>query len=208
MKAALLFFFIASSLLASAQQRVLRKSIDDNGRKLVVEIDLDRAGQPVQYRGRFDVTHLGKSEKQTLLNHILDSLGMPRHVDEVALLDEVTEEPEAVGPEPIPSPLPQPRLRRALAPVVASTPGVATASTEATMPLPAQTVEPTEPLSQIVQDLRPEGNLRIYCEFKRNGEIWKVERMLDVRGKSEAEKERLIEETQRLFSLGVMPQPN
>ncbi|MBC7891361.1 MAG: hypothetical protein H7Y12_04035, partial [Sphingobacteriaceae bacterium] len=180
MKSVLLLFFTLSSLFATAQQRVLRKSIDDNGRKLVVEIDLDRAGQSVQYRGRFDVTHLGKSEKQALLDHVLDSLQMPRHVDEVALLDEGTEEPERFYPAQISTSPAQPRLRRALAPVAPGTPGVATASTEANMPLPEQSPEPTEPLSQIVQDLRPEGKLRIYCEFKRNGEVWKVERTLDV----------------------------
>lgn len=210
MKSALTLFCMAFSLLATAQQRVLRKSIDDNGRKLIVEIDLDRAGQAVQYRGRFDVAHLGKSEKQALLDHVLDSLQMPRHTDEVAFLDQVTEEPERFHPARVPPPLAPPRIRRAIA-ATATSPdavGVATASSELALTMPEPPTEPTEPISQIVQDLRPEGKLRIYCEFKRNGEVWKVERLLDVRGKSEAEKERLIEETQRLFSLGVTPQPN
>ncbi len=207
MKVALTMFFMVSSLIATAQQRVLRKSIDDNGRKLVVEIDLDRAGQAVQYRGRFDVSQLGKSEKQALLDHVLDSLRLPRHTDEVAFLDQVTEEPEGFHPARVSPPPAPPRLRRAIAataPGAVGT-GVATASSESALTLPESPSEPTEPLSQIVQDLRPEGKMRIYCEFKRNGEVWKVERLLDVRGKSEAEKERLIEETQRLFSQGLMP---
>ncbi len=207
--AATVFFLLPSLLLsllltdAAAQQRTVRKSIDDDGRKLIVEIDIDQPGEPVHFRGNYNVARMSKRQKERLIDHLLDSLQLPKESNAVALLDG----PERANPAPI---NPASAVVRASQPCPQNTALVASASVTETPTSPAASpVASTEsglPYTRSVEENRATGQLRMRYEYKREGDERVFERTVDVRTKSKAEKKRLIEETDLLFSHGLTPQ--
>jgi hypothetical protein len=199
MKSFLLFTLIllGFGVGANAQQRILRQSIDDNGRKLLVEIDLERDGEPQRYRGRFDVSHLDKAGKKALLNHLLDSLRLPRLERAVAFVEESGPALSGVASRPSRG-------------VATASPVPLSASLSPAAPFAAKTgtvvgAERGLPYTKTVEEDPATGRLRLRYEYQREGDERVFERILDVRCKSKSEKKRLIEETDQLFSLGLVP---
>lgn len=93
-----LFVFLFASLHVAAQRQLVRQSIEDDGRQLVVEFDFEQRGTRRHFHRTFDVQEFSKSQKQALLQHLVDSLQLPREAAEVALLDgPVPTEPDALA---------------------------------------------------------------------------------------------------------------
>lgn len=67
------------SLTATAQTALpatLTARIDDDDRRLSIQIDGTKAGHTVQYARTFDVTGMSRSQKDALQDQVLDSLGL------------------------------------------------------------------------------------------------------------------------------------
>lgn len=210
----LLLLLLATAGSVVAQTRVLRQSVDDSGRRLVVEIDLERNGQPERYKGKFDVKRMDRRQKQRLLNHLLDSLSLPRDAQRVALLDrepsgekpDLTTAPEdAVAAQP-----PKPARERAPHHVEARA-YASSASAPAVSPsaVPESLVPDSRPVpySRSIDDNPATGTLTMRYAYRREGDERVYERTVDVRGKSQREKKRLAEETERLWNLSLSSQP-
>lgn len=114
MKRCSFLFFFLLALSATAQRTVVRQSVEDDGQALVVEFDYTQRGTLRQFRRTFDVQDRTRAEKQVLLQHLVDSLGLPPEAADVALLDEEVPSPTdplatvavpgaAVWTEPVPA---------------------------------------------------------------------------------------------------------
>lgn len=227
MKKPLTFFLLLLATAGSvvAQSRVLRKSVDDSGRRLVVEIDLERDGQPVHFKGKFDVSRMDRRGKERLLNRLLDSLALPRDAQRVALLDKDDSEEVEAEEDHEAKEARKTRARKvalgaqkvggAREKAVLETESGAFASA-ANAPAPATASVDLEPLvpesnpvpySRSIDDNSATGTLRMRYVYRGEGDERVYERTVDVRGKSQREKKRLVEETERLWNLSLTNQP-
>lgn len=218
----LLLLLTAGSVVA--QNRILRKSVDDSGRRLVVEIDLERDGQPVHFKGKFDVSHLDRRGKERLLNRLLDSLALPRDAQRVALLDngdsneaeakvtaarEVHEAKQArdARSRNVALAAEKAKIERNKAVFDAE---AGAFSPTASLPADLESLVPESqpaPYSRSIDDNPTTGTLRMRYVYHREGDERVYERTVDVRGKSQREKKRLVEETERLWNLSLTNQP-
>jgi len=211
----LLLLLLATAGSVVAQTRVLRQSVDDSGRRLVVEIDLERNGQPERFRGKFDVSRMDRRQKERLLGHLLDSLSLPRDVQRVALLDrenagENTDLAEArdgtVAAQP-PKPARERATHHAEARAYASAASAPAVSPSAAAPESLVPDSRPVPYSRSIDDNPATGTLTMRYVYRREGDERVYERTVDVRGKSQREKKRLAEETERLWNLSLTNQP-
>lgn len=226
----LLLLLLATVGSVVAQTRVLRKSVDDSGRRMVVEIDLERNGQPEYFKGKFDVSRMDRRGKERLLNHLLDSLSLPRDAQRVALLDNAdSAEPDGTEAEArqlhgaaqareaqarrIASALEKATLAREKAVLETKAGAAAPAASvpaPATPPVELESLVPDSqpvPYSRSIDDNPATGTLRMRYVYHREGDERVYERTVDVRGKSQREKKRLVEETERLWNLSLTNQP-
>lgn len=222
-----LLLLLATAGSVVAQNRVLRQSVDDSGRRLVVEIDLERNGRPERFKAKFDVSRMDRREKERLLNHLLDSLALPGDARRVALLDTDDAEPaEAQVQEARDAELARVALarktalesekaRRMRGKVGLETPSGAYASAAVAAVPAAPSTDPeflvpeSNPVSysRSIDDNPATGTLTMRYVYRREGDERVYERTVDVRGKSQREKKRLVEETERLWNLSLTNQP-
>ena len=83
-KFSLLLLLAALTTGAMAQEKKeytnISKSISDDGKKLDIKISFKARGEKTQhYENSFDISKLSKTEKEALVNKIMDSLGVPNH---------------------------------------------------------------------------------------------------------------------------------
>lgn len=76
MKPFLTALLIACSLPVLAQQQKASISIEDDDRRLSIQVEATIQGKPVSYNRRFDVTGMSRAQKDALRNRVLDSLGV------------------------------------------------------------------------------------------------------------------------------------
>lgn len=80
MNSPFLFIFIFSAIslnIAAQEKNKIDKSIDNNGKIMLVKINASTNGKHVHYKKSFEVNGLNKIQKDSIVNHILDSLGLP-----------------------------------------------------------------------------------------------------------------------------------
>ena len=73
----------ACTVMAVAQtnnKQSLHQDIDDNGKTLTIHINGTAEGKTIKYYKQFDVAKMSRQERETLINHITDSLGIKRNV--------------------------------------------------------------------------------------------------------------------------------
>jgi hypothetical protein len=88
MKRYFFFLFFLAGLNATAQHALVRQSVEDDGQNLSVAFDFSQRGTLRHFQRRFEVPNWSKAQKQTLLRHLVDSLGLPPEAADVALLDD------------------------------------------------------------------------------------------------------------------------
>jgi hypothetical protein len=80
MKFILTPFFIGLSLACLAQKNnQVIKSTDDDGKRLRLTLKVKNDSTSVDFERTFDVTGLSKTEKNDLVNHLIDSLGLNKY---------------------------------------------------------------------------------------------------------------------------------
>jgi hypothetical protein len=80
MKFILTAFFIALSLACVAQKNnQVIKSTDDDGKRLKLTLKVKNDSTSVDFERTFDVTGLSKTEKNDLVNHLIDSLRLNKY---------------------------------------------------------------------------------------------------------------------------------
>lgn len=180
--------------MAVGQERSsISRSISDNGKTVRIKIDVEQPGREVHYDEEFDATDMSKEEKEYLVSHIQDSLGV--HV--------------AVSP-PRPPKAPTfsrntkpPRFESGDVAVVNRNAGTANRSKSEDSNLPKNVIVAPDgtPYTKTVIEDSENNRLKLKYEYKLDGEEHVFERTLNVQGKSEAERQRLIVDTER--SLGL-----
>ncbi|GAB3264072.1 hypothetical protein GCM10027347_30930 [Larkinella harenae] len=194
MKTAITLALLGISVVAVAQERSsVSRSISDNGKTVRIKIDVEQPGREVHYDEEFDATGMSKEEKDYLVSHIQDSLGV--HV--------------AVSP---PRPPKAPAFSRNTKPPRYESGEVAVAVNNRTTgnhvknddgQLPKNVIVAPDgtPYTKTIIEDRENNRLKLKYEYKLDGEEHVFERTLNVEGKSETERQRLIADTER--SLGL-----
>ncbi|RAK02820.1 hypothetical protein LX87_00940 [Larkinella arboricola] len=194
MKTAITLALLGISVVAVGQERSsISRSISDNGKTVRIKIDVEQPNREVHYDEEFDATGMSKEEKDYLISHIQDSLGV--HV--------------VVSP---PRPPKAPTFSRDTRPPRYESGEVATVNRNASTVnrsrnedgnLPKNVIVAPDgtPYTKTVIEDSDNSRLKLKYEYKLDGEEHVFERTLNVQGKSEAEKQRLIADTER--SLGL-----
>lgn len=66
-----------SSILTSCMgKNDVRISVDDSNGKLVLKVNANKKGKDIFYKKSFDAEGLNKAQKELIVKHILDSLGV------------------------------------------------------------------------------------------------------------------------------------
>jgi hypothetical protein len=76
MKRMLLLAIIFSSIQAKAQHNKLNKMVDDDGKVLILKVDAVQDGREIKYKNRFNVEGLQPRQRDSIVNHVMDSLGI------------------------------------------------------------------------------------------------------------------------------------
>ncbi|MFC5410976.1 hypothetical protein ACFPMF_16775 [Larkinella bovis] len=192
MKTALTLALLGISMVAVGQERSsISRNISDNGKTLRIKIDVEQPNREIHFDEEFDATDMSKEEKDYLVSHIQDSLGV--HI--------------VVSP---PRPPKAPAFSRNTKPPryesgegVTSSRTVGNRSKNEDNQLPKNVIvapDGTPYTKTVIED--PENNrLKLKYEYKLDGEEHVFERTLNLQGKSEAEKQRLITDTEHGLGL-------
>lgn len=97
MKKTVLIILLAgvSTWALGQQQTQLSRSIDDNGHNLQIRVKGTIEGKEVDYNRSFDVTGLSKSDRETLAQRVMDSLGIANVKSPMLPVSPVVPEAEA-----------------------------------------------------------------------------------------------------------------
>lgn len=209
MKTLLTLLLACIGSAAFAQRSYLHKEIEDDGKRLHIRVDAEGEGRNVHYKRSFDVRRMDKEEKDRLVSQIMDSLGVAEtpaasrsaHVAGVATsyrsdqkrlsgkttyreaknnCDEEKLTSESDSSEP-------------------AEPEDAYASSKEGMEKVAGRI----PYWRRIQEDRQNNRLMMHFEYRMNGEEFIYERTVNLDGKSEKDKKRIIQETERRLGLNV-----
>jgi len=173
MKTFALIACLGLSLTAFAQERsTISRSVNDDGKTLHIKIDIESSERTVHYDRSFDATAMGKDEKQALVRQIQDSLGV--HV--------VVQPPRPPRPARYES-------------------GEWTASNGKSTPGNVIVAPDGTSYKKTVVEDGENGRLKLRYEYKLDGEEHIFERTINLQGKTEADKQRIVADTER--SLGL-----
>ncbi|MGA0560326.1 hypothetical protein ACO2Q8_26920 [Larkinella sp. VNQ87] len=193
MKTTLTLALLGISLAAVGQERSsISRSISDNGKTVRIKIDVEQPNREIHYDEEFDATGMSKEEKDYLISHIQDSLG-------VHVVVSPPRPPKAPGAMRSTRP---PRFESGEVAVVNSR-GTASRPKNEDTSLPKNVIVAPDgtPYTKTVIEDRENNRVKLKYEYKVDGEEHIFERTLNLAGKSEAEKQRLIADTER--SLGL-----
>ncbi|MFD1145211.1 hypothetical protein ACFQ4C_29035 [Larkinella insperata] len=194
MKTAITLALLGISVVAVGQERSsVSRSISDNGKTVRIKIDVEQAGREVHYDEEFDATGMSKEEKDYLVSHIQDSLGV--HVA-------VSPPRPPKAPGTLRSTRP-PRYESGDVAVVNRNASTANRSKNDDGNLPKNVIVAPDgtPYTKTITEDSENNRLKLKYEYKLDGEEHVFERTLNVQGKSEDERQRLIADTER--SLGL-----
>lgn len=194
MKTAITLALLGISVVAVGQERSsVSRSISDNGKTVRIKIDVEQPNREVHYDEEFDATGMSKEEKEYLITHIQDSLGV--HV--------VVSPPRPPKAPTFSRNTKPPRYESGEGVVAVSNRTTGNPSKKDDGQLPKNVIVAPDgtPYTKTVVEDRENNRLKLKYEYKLDGEEHVFERTLNVEGKSETERQRLIADTER--SLGL-----
>jgi len=164
-------------------QSYVHKEIDDNGKRLRIRVDVEKNGQSVHYKQDFDAKAMSQTEKDQLVSRIMDSLG----VAEVRTPKRTT---------------PTAATARSRTVYTSSSSDCDTETHSAKIGYASskegmEQVAGKVPYQKLIREDRENNRLWMHFEYTVNGEERVFERTVNVEGKTEAEKKRIVEETER-----------
>lgn len=192
MKTTLIFVFTLVSTLAIAQQKVsVNRQINDDGKTLSIRIDGSVNGRSINYDRRFDVASLSKTERESLRNHILDSLSIATSVPIPPATLFAPKPPRAFRPDQ--------GVRQAES-ITKADRSMGSVSTENGRTV---AVSGEQPFIKVVSYNAETGQLLLRYRYIKNGEDVDYERTINARGKSEQERHRIVERVEKELGLPV-----
>ena len=182
MKKIFIILFTACNSMVFGQSRSISKSIHDDGKSMSIHFSGTVDGQTINYDQTFDLSFLDKSEQLALKENILDSLDLsfaPVLESPIALLL-LEDEPEPVIPVKVPKVSVSKELNN----------------------VQSQKADKKQCVFKEVK-YNSEGEMYLHYKFVKNGEDFEYERTLNVTGKSEKERQRIMMETEQ--EVGISP---
>jgi hypothetical protein len=187
MKKFLTIFLAGVSTLAIAQKRVnLSRSIDDDGKKMSIRVQGTVDGKEVDFDKTFDVEDLDKEERAAFREEILNSIGAGN-------MDiQKTQRPPKVAAPSTPAP-DVPALPSE--PVVAYVPNDMNPNTawSADINEPSVAKGISLPFTKLIKYNTESGELFLKYSFTRNNEEFIYEKTVNAAGKSENERQGIID---------------
>ena len=175
MKKFLTILFAGVTGLAFAQDKIdLSRSIDDNGTTLKINVRGTVNGKHIDYNKTFDVAGLSKEERLELRERVLDSLG--------------------VGNIATPKPPKEPAEPAVVASISLSSEPVVSAAAKFSQ---SYVVGGDRPYTKQIRYNPDNGELYMRYRFNKNDEEFSYEKTVDVSGKSEDERLRIIRDFER-----------
>ena len=167
--------------IAFGQSRSVSKSIEDDGKSVSIHISGTIDGQTIKYDHTFDLSFLDKSERLALKEKVIDSLDLSF--------------PPAPEP-PIPPLFSDEDPEEEVS--TADIENIETEKTEHTEMI----CDKKRPFSKQIK-YNSEGQMYMHYQFVKNGEDFEYERTLNANGKSESERQRIIEETEQEIGFSI-----
>ncbi|GAA4410373.1 hypothetical protein GCM10023187_34860 [Nibrella viscosa] len=207
MKTLLTLLLLSAGLTAVAQRSSLHQEINDNGKTLRIRVDAEQKGRAeIHYQRTFDVKGMSKEEKEALVSRVIDSLGIVEARHDVVIIKKQRENRE-----------PDANLATAAKPAskeagyaetksVTSVKHTRTTTTvnDGTVASSSSGIGSTNnPFTKTIEEDPVSGRLKMHYEYTKDGEQFIFERTVNAQGKTEKEKQRLIEETEKSLGLPV-----
>ena len=158
------------------QSRSITKSVHDDGKSMSIHFSGTIDGQTIKYDHTFDLSSLDMSEQLALKENILDSLDLS--------FPPVPETPIALI-----------YLRDEAEPVMHKKAPEVSVSKEISNVQSQNAGKKQSVLKEVKYN--SEGEMYLHYKFVKSGEDFEYERTLNVRGKSETERQRIIMETEQ-----------
>lgn len=76
-----MIFGFTSFLPGCIRKNDVEISVNDNGKILRIKVDANKNDKDIRYRGSFDVNDLSKTQKDSIVNYVLDSLRIRTNSD-------------------------------------------------------------------------------------------------------------------------------
>ena len=185
MKTILTLFLLSAGFGALAQQSVSRH-ITTDGQQLRIRVDIEQPGRSIHYRRLFDVTTMDAGAVKALENRIIDSLDRISRTNPPMATDQKQAARNGENPEQ------QGNVWRDGERRAERLEAHATTSL-----LPGNLA----PSSVLVREDKENGRLWMQYTFRKDGEELIIERTANVAGKSEREKQAIINETEHSFGI-------
>lgn len=176
MKKFLTLILALGNFIAFGQSRNISKSIQDDGRLVSVHVSGTVDGRNIAYDHTFDVSGMSKSERMALKDKVMESLDLSAPTTpEAPLAPEVMIPLDPVSKKEKP----------------------ASASRETKSELIGGMV----PYTKEVRYNHEAGEMFMRYKYERDGEQFEYERTLNVKGKSQAERQKIIKATESELGL-------
>ncbi|WP_439584589.1 lipoprotein 17-related variable surface protein [Dyadobacter bucti] len=187
MKKFLTIFLAGVSTLAIAQKRVnLSRSIDDDGKKMSIRVQGTVDGKEVDFDKTFDVEDLDKEERAAFREEILNSIGAGNMDFQKTQRSPKVAAPPKGTPEVAAPPS---------EPVVAYVPNDMNPNAAWSADINEQSVAKgiSLPFTKLIKYNRESGELFLKYSFTRNNEEFIYEKTVNAAGKSENERQGIID---------------
>lgn len=200
MKKYIILLLSVTNTMAFAQSRIVCKSVQDDNNALSVHISGTVDGQNIDINHKFDLSMIDKSLRFAFKEKIIDSL-------DIYILDgfERPEQPvkpkapKAVKPRKPLIPKPDIDSDENVDPVGEDNDVVSSSND-----YKAQPTYGKQPFNKEIKYSSDCGELFMRYKYVKDGEEYEYERTVNAKGKSEKERLRIIEETERELGLSLI----
>ncbi|WP_234736850.1 hypothetical protein [Tellurirhabdus bombi] len=207
MKTLLTFLLAGLSFGVLAQRSVMHKEVDDNGKRLRIRVDMEQGDKSLHFKQDYDVRGMTPEQKARIEAFVMDSLGLSNQSKAQVYVqgraegwgqaarnyEKVARQSDGWGSN-----------QSAIRTNGATSQGWGEARpTYASAKPEMEQVMGRIPYSKMIKEDKENKRLWMHFEYKLDGEDKVFERTINLEGKTEREKKRLIEETERSLGLSV-----
>ncbi|GAA4461752.1 hypothetical protein GCM10023189_37590 [Nibrella saemangeumensis] len=213
MKTLLTLLLMSAGLAAVAQRSSLHQEINDDGKSLRIRVDAEQKGRAeVHYQRTFDVKGMSKEEKEALVSRVIDSLGIMETRHDVVIIKKHREnrDTDSGSRTAAKASSKDKEDKDSDCDETKSVTKVKTARSTTTVNDGTVASSSSgvggitnKPFTKTIEEDPGSGRLKMHYEYTKDGEQFIFERTVNAQGKTEKEKQRLIEETEKSLGLPV-----
>ncbi|MFT3705402.1 MAG: hypothetical protein QM802_23740 [Agriterribacter sp.] len=202
-----------SSAVVAQKNSSISQTINDDGKKLTIKINGTVDGKKIDYSRKFDIADLSDEEKDALIHHVYDSLGVPFPVAPIAPLPPSPPSVSVSPAAPLP-PSPPAIAASPAAPLPPSPPVVAITELKAPVapgdvPMVTSKSEFSEtvcvggdrPYTKEIKYNPKSGLLNMKYRFIKKGEEVTYEKSVDAKDKSKEQRQDAIKKYEKEIGL-------